>query len=133
MEEKSAWGRGVLPASEFRQAPMFQASFHTRVTLRESWYAPPDTGVSGLQLVALERLLSIEGTLEILMNVTFLRAPCRGGALLRPCFRRDRHQRAEQSPAPTRCEANKENLPAKRCSLTNSDCTFYLWQIFYGN
>ena len=24
-----------------------------------------------------------------------------------------------------RGEANKENLPAKRCSLTNSDCTFY--------
>ena len=23
--------------------------------------------------------------------------------------------------------------PGKRCSLTNSDCTFYLWQIFYGN
>ena len=23
MEEKSAWGRGVLPASEFRQGPMF--------------------------------------------------------------------------------------------------------------
>ena len=35
--------------------------------------APPDTGVSGLQLVALEQLLSIEGSAEILMDVTFLR------------------------------------------------------------
>ena len=26
-----------------------------------------------------------------------------------------------------------ENSPAKRCSLTNSDCTFYLPQIFKGN
>ena len=63
------------PASEFRRAPIFQASFHSKLTLRASWYAPPDTGVSGLQLVALEQLLSIEGTLEILMNVSFLRAP----------------------------------------------------------
>jgi hypothetical protein len=47
-------------------------SFHTRVTLRASWYAPPDTGVSDLQLVALERLPSIEGAAEILMDITFL-------------------------------------------------------------
>ena len=33
----------------------------------------PDTGVSSLQLVALEQLPSIEGTTEILINVTFLR------------------------------------------------------------
>ena len=52
---------------------MFQAPFHTIVTSRASWYAPPDMGVSGLQLVAVERLLSIEGTAEILMDVTFLR------------------------------------------------------------
>ena len=52
---------------------MFQASFHTIVTLRASYYAPPDTGVPNLQLVALEQLLSIEGALEIRMNVTFLR------------------------------------------------------------
>ena len=36
-------------------------------------YVPPDTGVPNLQLVALEQLLSIEGALEIQMNVTFLR------------------------------------------------------------
>ena len=35
--------------------------------------APPDTGVSDLQLVALERLLSIEGADEIRIDVTFLR------------------------------------------------------------
>ena len=40
-------------------------------------YAPPDTGEPDLQLVALERLLSIEGALEIQMNFTFLRGPCR--------------------------------------------------------
>ena len=36
-------------------------------------YAPPDTGVSSLQLVALERLPSIEGADEIRIDVTFLR------------------------------------------------------------
>ena len=59
---------------------MFQASFHTRLTLRASYYAPPDTGVSNLQLVALERLPAIEGAVEILMGVAFLRgkAPLSG-------------------------------------------------------
>ena len=52
---------------------MFQASFHSIVTLRMSWYAPPDTGVPNLQLVSVEYLPSIEGALEIQMNVTFLR------------------------------------------------------------
>ena len=73
MEEKSAWMRLVHPASEFRRGPIFQVSFHTMVTLRASRYAPPDTGVSDLQLVAVEYLPSIEGALEIQMDVTFLR------------------------------------------------------------
>ena len=73
MEEKSAWTRLVHPASDFRWEAMFQASFHTVVTLRASYYAPPDTGVSNSQLVALERLPSIERAAEILMDVTFLR------------------------------------------------------------
>ena len=34
-------------------------------------------------------------------------APCRGGALLRPFSRRNQHQRAEQSPAPTTCPRKK--------------------------
>ncbi len=44
------------------------------------YYAPPDTGVPDLQLVAVERLPSIEGALEIQMDVTFLRgkAPLSG-------------------------------------------------------
>ena len=63
----------VHSASEFKQEPMFQASFHTRVTSRASWYAPPDTGVSNLQLVALERLPSIEGADKKQMAVTSLR------------------------------------------------------------
>ena len=53
---------------------MFQVSFHTIVTSRMSDYAPPDTGVSNLQLVAVEYLPSIEGAVEIRMVVTFLRS-----------------------------------------------------------
>ena len=72
--EKRVLGYGwVRPASDFRQASEFWASFHTIVTLRASWYAPPDTGVPNLQLVSVEYLPSIEGALEIQMNVTFLR------------------------------------------------------------
>ena len=71
--EKGAWGYGVHSASEFRQAPIFQASFHSVVTLRGFDYAPPDTGISDLQLVALERLLSIEGADELRIDVTFSR------------------------------------------------------------
>ena len=66
------------------EAQCFRPVFHSVVTLRVSYCAPPDTGVTSLQLVALEPLLSIEGALEIQMNFTFLRGPCRGGALLRP-------------------------------------------------
>ena len=36
-------------------------------------YAPPDTGVSNLQLVTVERLLSIEGATEIQMGCSFSR------------------------------------------------------------
>ena len=66
---------------------MFQALFHSMVTLQIFDYAPPDTGVSNLQLTAVEWLPSIEGAVEIRMDFTFLREPCRGGALLRPFFR----------------------------------------------
>ena len=54
--------------------------FHSVATSRVFDYAPPDTGVSNLQLVALERLLAIEGAVEILMGVAFLRgkAPLSG-------------------------------------------------------
>ena len=51
----------------------FWSSFHTIRTLRAAYYAPPDTGVSNLILVALELLPSIEGAVEILMDGTFLR------------------------------------------------------------
>ena len=69
--------RLVLSASEFRQEPMFWLSFHSIVTLRVFDYAPPDTGVSSLKLVASERLPSIEGAVEIQMDVTFLRGTLR--------------------------------------------------------
>ena len=71
-------------ASDFRQNPIFRASFHTIVTSRAFWYAPPDTGVPNLILVASEQLPSTEGAVEILMDVPFLRGPCRGGAEPRP-------------------------------------------------
>ena len=63
--------RLVLSASEFRREPIFQASFHTIVTLRASYYAPPDTGVSDLQLVAVEYLPSIEGAGRIFRSAPF--------------------------------------------------------------
>ena len=63
---------------------MFQASFHSEVTSRASYYAPPDTGVPNLQLVAVERLPSIEGAAEILINFTVLRDLVGGGAEPRP-------------------------------------------------
>ena len=64
--------RCVLPLNSGKHQ-CFGLAFHTRVTLRIFDYAPPDTEVSDLQLVAVERLLSIEGALEIQMNFTFLR------------------------------------------------------------
>ena len=60
----------------------FGLAFHTGLTLRASWYAPPDTGVSNLQLVSVEYLPSIEGATELLMGATFLRGPC-SGAIIR--------------------------------------------------
>ena len=84
---------------------MLQASFHSVVTLRMSWYAPPDTGVPNLQLVALEYLQSIEGAGRICWSAPFcgevIIARCRGGALLRPLVLILSEARAEQSPAPT--------------------------------
>ena len=71
MEEKGAWGYGVHAASEFRQAPIFQASFHTIVTLRVSDYAPPDTREPGLRAVAFEYLQSIEGAGRICWSAPF--------------------------------------------------------------
>ena len=55
------------------KAQCFSLAFHTRLTLWASYYAPPDTGVPNLILVASEQLPSIEGAVEILMDVPFLR------------------------------------------------------------
>ena len=88
----------------------FRLVFHTILTSRASWYAPPDTGVSNLILVAVEYLLSTEGAGRIFQfapfcrEVVFIRsALCRGGALLRPLVLISSEARAEQSPAPTGC------------------------------
>ena len=89
-------------------------SFHTIVTSRASDYAPPDTGVPNLQPVAVEYLPSIEGATEILINVTFLRGPCRGGALLRPRVLISSEQRAERRPAPTGCIPKASPMRGRR-------------------
>ena len=63
LSQEKRWGRKecvgtrlVLPASEFRQISMFQASFHSVVTSRASWYAPPDT--VGIRFVTSYRRIS---------------------------------------------------------------------------
>ena len=68
--------RLMRSASEFKQAPSFGLAFHMVLTLWASYYAPPDTGVSNLILVALEYLPAIEGVDGILMDGTFLRGRC---------------------------------------------------------
>ena len=79
--EKSAWMRLMRSASEFKQASSFGLAFHMVLTLWASYYAPPDTGVSSLRLVAVERLPSIEGAMKIWMGETFLRADSSVAAL----------------------------------------------------
>ena len=71
------------------KAQCFSLAFHTRLTLRASYYAPPDTGASDLILVAVDQLLSIEGADQICWSAPFCgevificSAHCRGGALL---------------------------------------------------
>ena len=81
--------RLVHPASDFRREPMFQASFHTIVTLRVSDYAPPDAREPDLWAVAFEYLQSIEGAGricwsapfcgEVLLICTHQGSPFRGG------------------------------------------------------
>ena len=63
--------RLVHPASEFRQASSFWMPFHSVVILRVFDYAPPDTGVPNLQLVAVEYLLKIEGAGRICRSAPF--------------------------------------------------------------
>ena len=54
----------------------FGLAFHSVVTLRASWYAPPDTGASSLQLVAIEYLPSIEGAGRIRWSAPFCGEVC---------------------------------------------------------
>ena len=51
----------------------FGLAFHSILTSRASDYAPPDTEVSDLILVTVEQLPSIEGAVEIQMDIPFLR------------------------------------------------------------
>ena len=63
----------VRAASDFRQVPMFSSVVPLGGHPTSFCYAPPDTGVSNLILVALEYLPAIEGVDGILMDGTFLR------------------------------------------------------------
>ena len=105
--EKSAWTRLVLSASEFRREPRLQASFHTIVTLRAFDYAPPDTGVSNLQLVALEQLLS-----KVQWRFGWISPSC--GVVCR-----------SRAPPLQGANQTKKSFPAKRCRPANPVCTFY--------
>ena len=51
----------------------FGLAFHSILTLRVSYYAPPDTEVSNLLLVAVEQLPSIESAEETMIRFPFLR------------------------------------------------------------
>ena len=80
LSQEKRWGRkeclgtrSVRAAFEFRQESMLRFGVPHGGHPTSFCYAPPDTGVSGLQLVALERLLSIEDAVEIQVDVTFLR------------------------------------------------------------
>ena len=74
--EKSAWGRGVHAASDFGQVPMFSSVVPLGGHSTSFCYAPPDTGVLDLQLVALERLPSIEGADRICWSAPFCGEGC---------------------------------------------------------
>ena len=158
-EKRVLGGYGVHAASEFRRASMFRSGVPHDGHPTSFCYAPPDTGVSNLQLVALERLPSIEGATEILINVTFLRGPCRGGALLRPCrrywfydhlrrirtaLRADvgigpysaiiRNPTGGAEPRPYRVQSNKSRLPRKKVQTSKSGLHLLfmadtLWQL----
>ena len=70
--EKSAWGRVwcfLRLNSGWNRC--FSLAFHLMVTLRMSYYAPPDTGVPNLQLVAVESLPSIEGAGQVCWSAPF--------------------------------------------------------------
>ena len=75
MGEKRVRGAtGCILRLNLGKSQCFGLAFHSMVTLHISYYASPDTGVSDLQLVAVEYLPSIEGATELLIGVTFLRA-----------------------------------------------------------
>ena len=60
-------------ASDFGQVPMFSSVVPLGGHSTSFYYAPPDTEVSDLRLVALELLPSIEGAGGILIDVPFSR------------------------------------------------------------
>ena len=71
--EKSAWTRLVHAASDFKQEQIVLDVVPHNGHPTSFCYAPPDTGMSSLILVALEQLPSIEGADEIRIDVTFSR------------------------------------------------------------
>ena len=62
---------GCILRLNLGKSQCFGLAFHSMVTLHISYYASPDTGVSDLQLVAVEYLPSIEGAVWICQTAPF--------------------------------------------------------------
>ena len=97
---------------------MFQASFHTRLTLRASWYAPPDTRVPNLQLIAVEQLPSIEGAVEIRMDFTFLRGSLQGRGAAPPVVPMKSAPAGGAEPRPYRVHPMASPMKGRQCGCT---------------
>ena len=88
MEEKGRWVTvGCFLRLNSGKHQCFGLAFHSAVTLRVFYYAPPDTREPGLRAVAFEYLQSIEGAGRICWSapfcgVVFLRGEVDGGRLV---------------------------------------------------
>ena len=70
-EKRVREATGCILRLNLGKSQCFGLAFHSMVTLHISYYAPPDTGVSDLQLVAVEYLPSIEGAVWICQTAPF--------------------------------------------------------------
>ena len=72
MEEKGRWVTvGCFLRLNSGKHQCFGLAFHSAVTLRVFYYAPPDTREPGLRAVAFEYLQSIEGAGRICWSAPF--------------------------------------------------------------
>ena len=70
-EKRVREATGCILRLNLGKSQCFGLAFHSMVTLHISYYALPDTGVSDLQLVAVEYLPSIEGAVWICQTAPF--------------------------------------------------------------